>query len=183
METVNINQDNFSQVLGAYLKKDNISIEAFAMALKCSKHTVKRLLEKNTIPTEDMLKQTVLVIVLSLKEYKKLSESQKEKLSETLGITGGGIVGLGSLTALISSLGTVGLSAAGITSGLATLGTIAGGGMMAGIMVAGAIPILGVGIGYGIVKSIKWLATSKKYLDAYEKDIDTKWENIYTQFV
>ncbi len=173
---VNIEKEKFSEVLREYLSKSNISTKTYARAIKCSVHTIERLLNRQTLPTQKMVNETILIVMRGLDEYKKLSEAQKEKLSEALGATGGGTVGLGSLTALISSLGTAGLSGAGITSGLAALGGIVGGGMMAGIMVAGAIPLAGIGVGYGVVKSIKWFATSEKYLNDYEKDIDKIWE-------
>lgn len=53
------------------------------------------------------------------------------------GALGAGIGGVGSFAALYS-LGVAGLSAAGITSGLATAGTIVGGGMAAGVFVLAA---------------------------------------------
>lgn len=53
------------------------------------------------------------------------------------GALGAGIGGVGSFAALYG-LGVVGLSAAGITSSLATAGTIVGGGMTAGVFVLAA---------------------------------------------
>ena len=53
------------------------------------------------------------------------------------GALGAGIGGVGSFAALYG-LGVVGLSAAGITSSLATAGTIVGGGMAAGVFVLAA---------------------------------------------
>ena len=53
------------------------------------------------------------------------------------GALGAGVGGIGSFAALYG-LGTVGLSAAGITSGLAAAGSIGGGGMVAGVFVLAA---------------------------------------------
>jgi len=53
------------------------------------------------------------------------------------GALGAGIGGIGSFAALYG-LGTVGLSAVGITSGLATIGSVVGGGMVAGVFVMAA---------------------------------------------
>ena len=53
------------------------------------------------------------------------------------GALGAGVGGIGSFAALYG-LGTVGLSAAGITSGLAAAGSIVGGGMVAGVFVLAA---------------------------------------------
>lgn len=67
---------------------------------------------------------------------------------------GSGIGAAGSLAALYG-LGVTGLSAAGITSGLAAAGSIVGGGMVAGIgVLAAPIALLGVGA-YALVKKKK----------------------------
>ena len=53
------------------------------------------------------------------------------------GALGAGIGGTGSFAALYG-LGTVRLSDVGITSGLATIGSVVGGGMVAGVFVMAA---------------------------------------------
>lgn len=70
------------------------------------------------------------------------------------GALGGGIGGVGSFAALYG-LGVVGLSAAGITFGLAAAGALIGGGMTAGIFVLAApIAVLAAG-GVGIASHLK----------------------------
>ena len=69
-------------------------------------------------------------------------------------LAGSGVGAAASFGALYT-LGTTGVSAAGITSGLATAGSIVGGGMVAGIAVLAApVAVLGIG-GYAIVKHKK----------------------------
>ena len=63
------------------------------------------------------------------------------------GALGAGIGGVGSFAALYG-LGVVGLSAAGITSGLAAAGAIVGGGMVAGVFVLAA-PVAGLAAAAG----------------------------------
>ena len=70
------------------------------------------------------------------------------------GALGAGIGGVGSFAALYG-LGTVGLSAAGITSGLAAAGSIVGGGMVAGIFVLAAPVAILAGTGVGVAAAIK----------------------------
>lgn len=70
----------------------------------------------------------------------------------------GGVIGLGaggaiSFAALYSLGAVTGLSAAGITSGLATIGAIVGGGMTWGIFVLAAPIAIGGGIGYTLVRN------------------------------
>ena len=73
------------------------------------------------------------------------------EIPELLGAIAGGSVGVGAGFAIVSAAGYTGLSAAGLTSGLATLGALVGGGMAAGIFVAGLpMALLGV-FGYGLL--------------------------------
>ena len=80
---------------------------------------------------------------------------QESAIPEVLtGALGAGIGGVLSFTALYG-LGTVGLSAAGITSGLAAAGGIIGGGMVTGIFVLAApIAVLAAG-GVGVASHLK----------------------------
>jgi hypothetical protein len=121
-----------------------------------------------------MIKQIGIMIELGFVTYSKLSNTQKEHISETIGTFGGGILGFGSITAAISSLGVVsGLSATGITSGLAALGAVVSGGMAVGVMVAAAIPIAAGATGYAIIKGVKYLANEWQ-LNITE--FDERWE-------
>lgn len=70
------------------------------------------------------------------------------------GALGAGIGGVGSFAALYG-LGTVGLSAAGITSGLAAAGTIVGGGMVAGVFVLAAPVAILAGTSVGVATRIR----------------------------
>ena len=93
------------------------------------------------------------------------SRIEDSSISEVLtGALGAGAGGVGSFAALYA-LGTVGLSAAGITSGLAAAGALVGGGMVAGVFVLAApVAVLG---GAGV-----WLAArrnKKRLLQAKER--------------
>ena len=67
---------------------------------------------------------------------------------------GVGIGGIGSFAALYG-LGTVGLSAVGITSGLATIGSVVGGGMVAGVFVMAAPVVVLAGGGILLASNLK----------------------------
>ena len=78
----------------------------------------------------------------------------KSSIPEALGgALGAGIGGAASFAALYG-LGTVGLSAVGITSGLAAAGTVVGGGMAAGIFVLAA-PVAALAVG-GATMAALW---------------------------
>lgn len=91
---------------------------------------------------------------------------QQSPLSEVItGVMGAGVGGVASFGALYA-LGTVGLSAAGITSGLAAAGALVGGGMVAGIFVLAApIAILaGTGVALAAKKKAAMLKKEKERL-------------------
>lgn len=72
-------------------------------------------------------------------------------IPEILGGIAGGTIGVGIGLTLVYASGVAGLSAVGITTGLATLGTLIGGGMVAGIFVAAA-PMAALGVaGYAVL--------------------------------
>lgn len=168
-----ISKENFQQILNSWIAKENIKINNICKKIGCSIATMERLLNNKTHPTDEMIKQVALLIEIGYKQYSKLSKAQKEKYSETIGTISGGGLGFASITAVVGSLGYAGLSAAGITSGLATLGGIIGGGMVAGISVIAAIPLAGLAAGFGLIKGIKF-ATQTYKLNV--KEIDAKWE-------
>lgn len=74
-----------------------------------------------------------------------------EVVGGALGAAAGGTVSFAALY----GLGTVGLSAAGMTSALATAGTVVGGGMAAGVFVL-AVPVaVAASVGVGVASSLK----------------------------
>lgn len=78
--------------------------------------------------------------------FKNFSEETKASLT---GGTGGALGSGGAIT-LVSVMGRVaGLSAPGITSGLAALGALVGGGMATGIAIVAAVPVVAGGAAYG----------------------------------
>ena len=70
------------------------------------------------------------------------------------GALGAGVGGVGSFMALYG-LGFGGLSAAGITSGLAAAGSIVGGGMVAGVFVLAAPVAIAAGTGVAVASHLK----------------------------
>ena len=69
-------------------------------------------------------------------------------------VLAGALGGIGSFAALYG-LGTVGLSAAGITSGLAAIGGVVGGGMVAGVFVMAAPVVVLAGGGILLASNLK----------------------------
>jgi hypothetical protein len=96
----------------------------------------------------------------------KRVKSDDKQLNEALGLAGGVGAGGAAGFAALYFAGTTGLSAVGITSGLAAAGSIVGGGMVAGIgVLAAPAVILGVG-GYALVsrRNVKKLIQRKEML-------------------
>jgi len=169
-----ITRENCRLLLAAFIEENDLNVRRIAKVIGCSEATLVRILAARSLPSDEMMKQVGILIELGFDSYSKLSNAQKEHISEALGIVGGGFIGFGSINAAIGSLGLVsGLSAAGMTSGLAALGAVVSGGMFAGVMVAAAIPIAAGATGYAIIKGVKYLA-NERHLNVTE--LDERWE-------
>jgi hypothetical protein len=168
-----ISRNDCRVFLAAFMEKNNLPVKKVSDAIDCSKSSLNRIIGGQTLPSDEMLRQSAVMIELGFKSYAKLSKAEKEKISEILGVVGGGTIGIGAVTAAVSSLGLAGLSAAGITSGLAALGAIIGGGMAAGITVVAAIPIGAAVLGYGVIKAVKATLESHKHS---KEEYDPFWE-------
>ena len=169
-----ITRHNCRLLLAAFIEENELTTRDVARAIGCPEASLLRILESKTIPSDEMLKQVGIIIGIGFKKYQKLTDAEKEHISEKIGAVGGGVLGFASISATIGSLGLVtGLSATGISSGLAALGAIVGGTMIAGVSVAAAIPLVAGTIGYGVIKGVKhfW---GERQLNI--EDIDLKWE-------
>jgi len=169
-----LNRENFPIMIAAFMEQHELSVRRIAGVITCSEASLDRILVSSTLASDEMLRQGAILMELGFDRYSNLTEAEREKLSDTLGVIGGGAIGFGSVTAAVSAMGSVaGLSAAGITSGLAAMGALVGGGMAAGVAVAAAIPIAAMGIGYGIIRAVKYFI-SEVQLNA--DALDPKWE-------
>lgn len=104
----------------------------------------------------ESLQQVVNVVNEAAYALNDSARTIKESaISEVLAAAlGAGIGSVGSFAALYG-LGTVGLSAVGITTALATAGTVVGGGMVAGIFVLAApVAVLAAG-GVGVASNLR----------------------------
>lgn len=104
----------------------------------------------------EALTPVIRVIDEASKAVQNKSRSFKTSdIPDVFGAFAGAGVGGGIGFGLLSTLGVSGMSAAGITSGLATAGSIVGGGMAAGVSVLAApAVVLGVG-GYALLSKYK----------------------------
>ena len=175
-ENKKLSKDNFPLYLRNFLKENSLTIDKVAKAIDCPRGSLDRILIEQTKASTKMLKQGGIMFEIGFKEYKKLNSSQKEKISESIGSVGGGVLGFGAISSAVSAAGVTGLAGgAAITSGLAGLGAIVGGGMVAGVAVAAAIPLAGVAAGYGMTKGIKTLVRNHKLS---KTEIDPTWEEV-----
>ncbi|EDW8956993.1 hypothetical protein QB714_002132 [Salmonella enterica] len=107
--------------------------------------------ELNKDDVERMKKEATQEVQCVLNELENDYPGITEGLSTALGSGLGAAASFGALY----GLGVTGVSAAGITSGLAAAGSIVGGGMVAGIgVLAAPVALLGVGA-YAIAKKRK----------------------------
>lgn len=168
-----ITKENYSQILKSYISQNKLELRKISKVIDCTIPTLERLLNNQSIPSDEMIKQTGILITLGFTKYSKLSDAEKEKYSEKLGTVSGAGIGFASITAVVNGLGTAGLSGAGIMSGLAAVGGLVGAGAVTGIVVVAAVPILTGITGYGLIKGIKHLTGNYKQKSV---SIDKRWE-------
>ncbi len=90
--------------------------------------------------------------------------SDNDEINAALSAAGGAGIGAAVSYAALYYAGVTGLSAVGITSGLAALGSVVGGGMLAGVAILAApIALLGIG-GYALAAE----ENAKKLVEAKE---------------
>lgn len=168
-----LDRGNFRLLLAAFVERDDLTIRDVSEAMGCPEAALNRVLAGQTLPSDEMLRQGGILLGLGYRRYAALTAAERGELSEKIGAVGGGALGFGSITAAISTLGVPGLSAAGISSGLAALGSLVGGGMLLGVTVAAAIPLVAGAAGYAIIKAVRYF-TSKQHLDSTH--LDPRWE-------
>ncbi len=147
-----------------------LSRRDLASVLGVAESTIVRLESRKTLPTDDFMLRLSGLIAYGLNAFVKLSEAEKETFTERLGASGGVAGGIASALAAISASGSVvGLSAAGISSGLAAIG----GTMVGGLVVVAAVPVVAGLVGYGAVKGVKAICEANKL---NRKEVDPHWE-------
>lgn len=165
-----VTQENCGKKLHLIRDVSGMSRRDLARVLGVAESTIYRLETGKTQPTMDFMLRLSALVAIGHASFLKMSDAEKEKLSECIGTTGGIAAGLGGAIGAISASGAVaGLSAAGITSGLAAIG----GTMLGGIAVVATIPLAAGFAGYGLVKGIKAICEANR-LDC--KEVDGHWE-------
>ena len=166
-----VTKANCGEKLKLVRKISGISRRELAQKFGVSEATIRRLETGPSEPTDKFMNRVRALCVIGIAKFGKLSESDKEKVSDSLGAAGGLVAGVGGAIAAVSASGAIaGLSAAGMTSGLAALG---GGAMLTGIGVVAVIPIATGLAGFGLVKGIKKICEANK-LNCQE--VNEQWE-------
>ena len=106
-----------------------------------------------------------------IKDIPSNSEKFKRVIKESAADLAGVAVPIGAIAA---SGSVVGLSAAGITSGLAALGAIVGGGMLVGAVVV--VPAIAIGTIFGVKKLVDVIWRDKKLskVKTHKKDVKSE---------
>ena len=169
-----INEQNCRLLLAAFMEDNDVTAPRVCRAVGCSTASLGRILAFSSLPTAEFMKQIGIMIGIGMDRYETLTQAEKERISEMIGTGGATAFGFGGITAAVSASGAVaGLSAAGISSGLAAIGGLVGGGMAAGVAVAAAIPLAAGAAGYAIIKGVKFLF-SRHELNS--PDVNSRWE-------
>ena len=168
-----ITRETLFHFLAAFIEENKLQVSHVAKAIGCSEASLSRIILRKTLPSDEMMKQSGILFSIGFDKYATLTDAEKEQISEKIGAFGGGVLGFGAISGAVNVMGTTaGLVAPGVPA-LYVLGTLVGGGMLAGIAVAVATPIAAGAVGYGIVKSVKWF-----YTDNENDEINGIWEII-----
>ena len=171
----NMNQfhrENFGPSLKKFVEShQGISYRQVAAGITCPEAVVHRIVYQKSWPTENLLRHGAIMMAVGFDKFANMTWAQREQISDALGTVGGGILGFATVSAVVSSFGISGLSAAGISSGLAAIG----GTMITGIARVAIIPIAAAAGGYGLVRLVKWVS-GELHLSSHQDVIDPYWE-------
>ncbi len=169
-----ITKENCGKKLKLIREVTGISRRGLADSLGVSESTKSRLeTGTRTEATDAFMEKLLGLVAIGYATYSKMTEKDKEKLSEYIGVSGGVVAGVGGAIGAISASGTVaGLSAAGMTSGLAAIG---GGTMLGGLVAVAIIPVAAGVAGFGLVKGIKAIC-KVKFNKLSCKEVNERWE-------
>ncbi len=170
-----LTKENCAQLLDAFVIKYKLTIPKIAKAIGCPKSSLERIILVKSWPTELMLKHVAILLEVGFKNFNRISKNNRDKLFEKLSALGGGVFGFSSVSAAISAAAAPGLTGgAVITSGLAGLGGLIGGGMAYGIGIIAVTPIITGYAGYKGVNSINTLIKRRKLNST---SLDPIWES------
>ena len=134
----------FAPFLRSFMSNSSISIDELAVAMTMSKYAITRLAEGKSYPTDVCYAEFCIMFTVVLGKdfdaYKKMTRKDKDDLVAKIMASGGSACTVAGMISLISGLQVLllGCRQSGITSGLAAIGGIIGGGMLAGIAVVAA---------------------------------------------
>jgi hypothetical protein len=164
----------FRLLLAAFIEEGDLTVRGVAKAIGCSEATLARILAGKTLPSDALMREGGVLFELGIERYSKLTASERSAIMEGLGAAGGGTIGFAVIGTAVESAGVVvGASAAGISSGLAYLGGIVGGGMLAGVGVAAAIPLACGAAGFALIKGVRYLFSEAQLRS---QELDARWE-------
>jgi DNA-binding XRE family transcriptional regulator len=165
-----ITPENCGEKLKLVREVSGLSRRDLAAGIGVAESTIYRLEKKRTSPRADFMLRLSGLVAIGYAKYSKMSDAEKEQVSQYIDAAGGFAVGVGGAIGAISASGAIaGFSAAGITSGLAALG----GSMLGGLAVVATIPVAAGAAGYSLVKGIKAICTANRLRC---REVDDHWE-------
>jgi hypothetical protein len=85
----NIMPEDCRLLLAAYMDKNEIGAPRISKAIGCSYATLARILAATSKPTVEFMKQAGILIEIGYEKYQKLSDAEKETISEKIAIVSG----------------------------------------------------------------------------------------------
>ncbi len=165
-----ITQENCGVKLRLIRDVSGMSRKDLAIVIGVAESTIYRLESGNTLPTMDFMLRLSALVAIGYARFSNMSESEKKKLAEYINVCGGVKSGIGGAIGAIAASGVeIGLSAAGISSGVAALGGV----VLGSCALVASIPLSAGFAGYGLAKGIKAICDANR-LNC--KEVDGHWE-------
>ena len=154
-----IKKEELGYRLKWFLTEHSLDAIAFAKSVGIQTDRLNKLLASEQMSNEKEYSEVIIAMAIievkGFDYYKSMSQEDKSELACKFIAAGGSTMTVGGMIAVISAAGVPGLSAAGIASGLAAIGALVGGGMVAGIALCSAAPLVVGGTLYAICKKGK----------------------------
>lgn len=167
----NCKKEELALKVNDFLTRHSLDAKVFATSVGISIQELNEILTLSRLATEKEYAE--IMIAMTIIEAKgraywlSMSGEMKSEIAAKFAAAGGSSMTIGGMIALISACGVPGLSTAGIASGLAAIGATVGGGMVAGIGICCAAPVLVGGVLYVVCKAVNKKFNNFKSKKAY----------------
>lgn len=123
--TDSVTRRNYFIFLTTHIKHEKLSSKQVAKVIGCSTPTVKRLADGEFWPTDEMLKQSVVMFEIGIDRYGRLTKPEREKAAEAIRVVGDSV----KIATVTNAVRAIGLEGVCVGSGLTAMAVLIGSGL------------------------------------------------------